>query len=67
MLSTEKFVSIVISVYKKNNVGYSIHSMDGGYIHDNGTYIEEKSLNITIEYIKKKTIFKNSKYLKKII
>ncbi len=64
MLPTEKFIEIVTSVCKSNKVGYSIHTMDGGYIHENGKYIMEKSLSITFVYINKKQALEIAKLLK---
>ena len=64
MLPTSKFVEIVTSVCKRHKVGYSIHTMDGGYIHENGTYIEETSLSISMVYITKKQALEIAKHLK---
>ena len=66
MLSTEKFVKIVKSVCKRKYIGYSMHVMEGGYIHRNGTYINEKSLNITFYYITKKQVLEIASILKKL-
>ena len=64
MLPTSKFVEIVTSVCKSNRIGYSIHILDGGYIHENGTYIMEKSLNISLVYVTKKQALEIAKLLK---
>lgn len=64
MLPTSKFVEIVTSVCKSNRIGYSIHTLDGGYIHENGTYIMEKSLNISLVYVTKKQALEIAKLLK---
>ena len=64
MLPTEKFIEIVTSVCKSNKIGYSIHTMDGGYIHENGTYIMEKSLNISLVYVNIKQTIEIAKLLK---
>ena len=64
MMPTSKFVEIVQSVCKRNNIGFSIHVMDGGYIHNNGTYIMEKSLSISLISITKEQAIKISEILK---
>ena len=66
MLPTSKFVEIVTSVCKKNNIGFSMHVMDGGYIHNNGTYILENSLNISLVYITKRQALKIASILKEL-
>ncbi len=66
MLPTEKFIDIVKKVCKKKYIGYSMHLMEGGYIHQNGTYINEQSLNITFYYITKKQVLEIASILKEI-
>ena len=64
ILPTSKFISIVTSICKSNNIGYSIHTMDGGYIDNNGVYIQEKSLNISLMYVTRKQVLKIANILK---
>ena len=66
MLPTEKFVDIVSTICENNNIGFSMHIMNGGYIHQNGDYILEKSLNISLCYINKKQVMKIAKELRKV-
>lgn len=67
MLPTDKFVSIVTTVCKNYHIGYSIYTTDGGYIYNNKTYIEEKSLNIELLSITQKQALKIANILKEIL
>ena len=65
-LSTSKFVEIVQSICKNNNIGFSMHVMNGGYIHENGTYVLEKSLNISLIDITREQSFEIADVLKSL-
>ncbi len=41
---TEKYISILKNICKSYRVAFSMNTIDGGYFHDDGTYVEEKTL-----------------------
>ena len=45
---TEKYLSILKTVCHAYHVAFSIHTVDGGYFHEDGTYVEEKTLVLTL-------------------
>ncbi|MBQ9911522.1 MAG: hypothetical protein IJM49_00670 [Firmicutes bacterium] len=45
---TEKYISILKNVCKNYGVAFSLNTLSGGYIHDDGTYVEETTLVITL-------------------
>ena len=45
---TEKYLSILKTVCKNYGVAFSVSAINGGYFHDNGTYVEENSLVLTL-------------------
>ena len=42
--STEKYISILKDVCRSYHVAFSMNELMGGYFHDDGTYVEEKTL-----------------------
>lgn len=48
MHSTEIFQKIVCSVCKGYHVGFSVSELHGGYFHDDGTFVSENSLCLTL-------------------
>ncbi len=53
---TEKYVSILKNVCRSYHVAFSMNIIDGGYFHDDGTYVEEKSLVLTLLDVKEDTV-----------
>ena len=45
---TEKYVSLLKGVCRSYSVAFSVHRIDGGYFHDDGTYVEEKTLALSM-------------------
>jgi len=45
---TEKYLSILKGVCHAYHTAFSIHSVDGGYFHEDGSYVEEKTLALTL-------------------
>ena len=45
---TEKYISILKTVCKNYRVAFSMHQVNGGYIHDDGTFVEENTLVLTL-------------------
>ena len=44
LFETEKYVSILREVCFVYHVPFSFHTVEGGYIHDDGTYTRENTL-----------------------
>ena len=53
---TEKYVSILKKVCKGYRVAFSMSLINGGYFHDDGTYVEENSLMLTLLDVDEKTV-----------
>ena len=45
---TDKYLSILKNVCKNYGVAFSVSTINGGYFHENGTYVEENSLVLTL-------------------
>ena len=48
LFDTEKYVSILKRVCKAYRVAFSMNRINGGYFHEDGTYVEENSLVLTL-------------------
>ena len=46
--STEKYLSILKNVCRNYQVAFSVHRINGGYFHEDGSYVEETSLKLLI-------------------
>ena len=46
-LATDRYVAILKEICRDFGVPFSFNVIDGGYIHDNGEYTEEKSIVLT--------------------
>lgn len=46
--STERLQKIVANVCKGYRVGFSVSGLEGGYFHDDGTFVKENSLCLTL-------------------
>ena len=53
---TERYISILKKVCKSYRVAFSMNTIDGGYFHDDGTYVEEKTLVLTLRDVEEKII-----------
>ena len=53
---TEKYVSILKKVCKGYRVAFSMSLINGGYFHDDGTYVEENTLMLTLLDVDEKTV-----------
>ncbi len=53
---TEKYISILKNVCRSYGVAFSLNTVSGGYIHDDGTYVEENTLVITLIGAEGKTV-----------
>ena len=45
---TEKYKSILKSVCKNYHAAFSLQVIEGGYFHDDGSWVEENSLLVTL-------------------
>ncbi|MCQ2512621.1 MAG: hypothetical protein MJ092_04460 [Lachnospiraceae bacterium] len=46
--ATEKLERILYNVCKNYHVSFSVSRLSGGYFHDNGQFVRENSLQITL-------------------
>ncbi|MBQ1788290.1 MAG: hypothetical protein II004_05105 [Erysipelotrichaceae bacterium] len=53
---TGKYVSILKRVCQGYHVAFSMSLINGGYFHDDGTYVEENSLMLTLLDVDEQTI-----------
>ncbi len=53
---TEKYVSILKRVCQGYHVAFSMSLINGGYFHDDGTYVEENTLMLTLLDVDEQTI-----------
>ena len=63
LFETEKYISILKNVCKAYRVAFSMNRIRGGYFHEDGTYVEEESLVLTLLDVDEKTIGEISKDL----
>ncbi|MBQ6559936.1 MAG: hypothetical protein IJL85_03805 [Erysipelotrichaceae bacterium] len=45
---TEKYISLLKNVCQSYHVAFSMNTITGGYFHDDGTYVEENTLVLTM-------------------
>ncbi len=45
---TKKYVDILKDVCRNYHVAFSVYTVNGGYFHDDGSYVEETSLILTL-------------------
>ena len=53
---TEKYIDILKIVCQNYHVAFSVYQVNGGYFHDDGSYVEENTLVLTIIDVPKETI-----------
>lgn len=56
IFETGRYVSILKEVCHEFGVPFSLDVIEGGYIHDDGTFTEEKSIVLTFIDVEQKTI-----------
>ena len=54
--NTERYVSVLKRVCVQYGVPFSFDVIEGGYIHDNGEYTEEKSIMLTFIDVQQDTV-----------
>ncbi len=45
---TEKYRSVLKHVCRSYHTAFSVHAVEGGYFHDDGTYVDETTLVLTV-------------------
>jgi hypothetical protein len=55
---TEKYKLMVKEICKEYRSPFSVTLMEGGYFHDDGTWVDENSLMITLLSTPKDTVYK---------
>ena len=53
---TEKYLSILKKVCYNYHLAFSVHRIEGGYFHENGTYVEETTLALLLLDTPKETV-----------
>ncbi|MBE6816932.1 MAG: DUF3574 domain-containing protein [Ruminococcaceae bacterium] len=53
---TEKYLSILKKVCHSFRVAFSVHRIEGGYFHENGTYVEETTLALLLMGVPEETV-----------
>lgn len=56
VLETDHYVSILKKICQAYGVPFSFNVVEGGYMHDDGEYTEEKSIVLTFIDVKQETV-----------
>ena len=56
IFETEKYIKILKDVCRAYHTSFSFDVIEGGYIHDNGDYTKENTLQLTLIDVEKKRI-----------
>lgn len=54
--ATKKYVRILKKLCFNYHIGFSFDVINGGYIHEDGTYVEERSLRLTLLDVPEETV-----------
>lgn len=60
---TEKYLSLLKKVCHNFHVAFSVHRIEGGYFHENGTYVEETTLALLLMDTPEETVMNIAKDL----
>ena len=60
---TKKYLSILKNVCHSFRVAFSVHRIEGGYFHENGTYVEETTLALMLMDVPQDTVTEIAKDL----
>ncbi len=63
MLETDQYVSILKKVCRQFGVPFSFDVVEGGYVHDDGEFTEEKSIVLTFVDVPQETVDEIAKEL----
>ena len=58
---TEHYKSMMKSVCKNYRIPFSLQVIEGGYFHDDGSWVEENTLLITLIGVPQKTVYRIAK------
>ena len=61
--STEKYVSVLKHVCQNYHLAFTVHEIQGGYFHEDGTYTEETTLELMLLNISEETVIEIAKDL----
>lgn len=56
IFDTEQYISILKKIIQTYDVPFSFSVMEGGYMHDDGEYTEEKAIVLTFIDVKQETV-----------
>ena len=54
---TERYKTVLKDICKSYRTPFSVHVMEGGYFHDDGTWVDENSLLITLIGAPRQTVY----------
>ncbi len=60
---TEEYKTILKGICKSYQTPFSLHVMEGGYYHDDGTWVDENTLVVTLLGIPRQTVYKIAREL----
>ncbi len=63
VFDTEKYLSILKNVCRNYQVAFSVHCINGGYIHEDGRYTEENTLSLMLLQVPEETVMEIAKDL----
>lgn len=63
IFGTEKYLTILKNVCHSFKVAFSVHRVEGGYFHENGNYVEETTLVLTLMDTQEETVTEIAKDL----
>ena len=58
---TEKYKSVLKAICRNYSTPFSMQVLEGGYFHDDGTWVEENTLLITLIGTPRKTVYEIAK------
>lgn len=67
IMSTEKIIDLINKVCFQRQVGFSVTPSRGGYIHDNGTYVFEESVQLSLIGVTKEMALEIARTLKELL
>lgn len=56
IFATEKYSKILKTVCKSYRTAFSVSQIDGGYFHEDGTYVEENTLVVSMTGVDDETV-----------
>ncbi|MCR5042101.1 MAG: hypothetical protein K6C36_08415 [Clostridia bacterium] len=53
---TQKYMSVLKNVCRSYHAAFSVHTINGGYFHEDGSYVEETTLCLTLMDLPENTV-----------